>query len=68
MLAVLPGVGSTAYQLTGQGPTPNWVPSGSWNGTWDGKVNSTRTVTNTLPSGTTVSIGVGGNASVASRY
>jgi CshA-type fibril repeat protein len=68
MLAVLPGVGSTAYQLTGQGPTPNWVPSGSWNGAWDGKVNSTRTVTNTLPSGTTVSIGVGGNASVASRY
>jgi hypothetical protein len=68
MLAVLPGVGSTAYQLTGQGPTPNWVPSGSWNGAWDGKVNSTRTVTNTLPSGTAVTIGVGGNASVASRY
>jgi hypothetical protein len=67
-LAVSPALASTAFQLTGQGSTPNWVPSGSWNGAWDGKVNSTRTVTNTLPSGTTVSIGVSGNASVASRY
>ena len=68
VLAVIPVVTSTAYQLTGHNPTPNWVPSSSWNGTWDGKVNSARTVTNTLPSGTTVTIGVGGNASVASRY
>jgi hypothetical protein len=67
-LAVIPQTASIAYQLTGNGSTPNWVPSGSWNGAWDGKVNSTRTVTNTLPSGTTVSIGVSGNASVASRY
>ncbi len=68
LLAVVPGVSSNAFQLTGNGSTPNWVPSGSWNGAWDGKVNSTRTVTNTLPSGTSVSIGVSGNASVASRY
>jgi hypothetical protein len=69
-LAVSPALATTAFQLSGQGPT-QWTTSGTWNsnpGAWDGMVNTTRTVTNQLPSGTTVTIGTSGTVSVASRW
>jgi hypothetical protein len=66
LLAGIPSGNSLAYQLTSSA----WVPSGQagWDGRWDGTFPTSRTLTNTLPSGTDVTIGVSGSVTNASRY
>lgn len=68
LLAITPTLSSTAFELTGQGATPNWVPSSGWSGQWEGLINTGRTLTNTLPSGVSVTVSSTGTVEIAGPW